>query len=78
MKTAISLPDSVFEAAESIAQQLGVSRSELYVKALNSYIRKYNKEKMLTQLNEVYAEEDSTLDPALAAMQAAALPYEEW
>lgn len=78
MKTAISLPDSVFEAAESIAQQLGVSRSELYVKALNSYIRKYNKEKMLAQLNEVYAEEDSTLDPALAAMQAAALPYEEW
>lgn len=34
MKTAISLPDSVFEEAEALAQQLGLSRSELYTKAL--------------------------------------------
>ena len=30
MKTAISLPDSVFEDAEALAQQLDLSRSELY------------------------------------------------
>jgi hypothetical protein len=30
MKTAISLPDSVFAEAEALAQQLGLSRSELY------------------------------------------------
>ena len=30
------------------------------------------------KLNEVYAEEDSSLDPALAAMQWAALPKEDW
>ncbi|MFM5891936.1 MAG: ribbon-helix-helix domain-containing protein, partial [Dolichospermum sp.] len=43
MKTAISLPDPVFEEAESLARQLGVSRSELYTKALKAYLRKYNR-----------------------------------
>jgi metal-responsive CopG/Arc/MetJ family transcriptional regulator len=42
MKTAISLPDSVFEEAEALAQQLGLSRSELYTKALQAYLKKYN------------------------------------
>lgn len=35
MKTAISLPDSVFEEAEALAQKLGLSRSELYTNAGN-------------------------------------------
>lgn len=30
------------------------------------------------KLNEVYAEEDSSLDPALYSMQWAALPKEDW
>ena len=30
------------------------------------------------KLNEIYAEEDSSLDPALAAMQWASLPKEDW
>jgi metal-responsive CopG/Arc/MetJ family transcriptional regulator len=42
MKTAISLPDSVFEEAEALAQQLGLSRSELYTKALQAYLNRYN------------------------------------
>jgi metal-responsive CopG/Arc/MetJ family transcriptional regulator len=40
VKTAISIPDGVFEAAEAIAQQLGVSRSEFYTKALQAYLEK--------------------------------------
>jgi hypothetical protein len=34
MKTAISLPDLVFEEAEALANQLGLSRSELYTKSI--------------------------------------------
>ena len=30
------------------------------------------------KLNEIYAEEDSSLDPGLAAMQWASLPKEDW
>ena len=35
MKTAISIPDEVFRSAERLAQRLGVSRSELYAKAVD-------------------------------------------
>jgi len=38
MKTAISLPDPVFNQAEALAQQLGLSRSELYTRALQAYL----------------------------------------
>ena len=34
MKTAVSIPDHVFDAAERLAEKLGISRSELYQRAL--------------------------------------------
>jgi metal-responsive CopG/Arc/MetJ family transcriptional regulator len=78
MKTAISLPDTVFAEAEAVAQQLGVSRSELYTAALKTYLQKYNRDQMLTQLNQVYAEESSDLDPVVANLQFLSLPHEDW
>ncbi len=78
MKTAISLPDSVFEEAEVVAEQLGLSRSELYTKALQAYLRKYNRRQMLIQLNQVYDQESSALDPEIAKMQLMSLPHEDW
>ena len=56
MKTAISLPDPVFEEAESLARQLGLSRSELYTKALKAYLRKYNRDQILGKLNQALRE----------------------
>lgn len=78
MKTGISLPDSVFEEAEALAGQLGLSRSELYTKALIAYLRKYNRNQILNKLNQVYSEESSELDPVLAKMQFMSLPHEDW
>ncbi len=78
MKTAISLPDQVFEEAESLAKQLGVSRSELYTKALRAYLSKYNHERILNKLNQVYSEESSEPDPILTKMQLLSLPSEDW
>jgi metal-responsive CopG/Arc/MetJ family transcriptional regulator len=78
MKTAISLPDPVFQEAEALAQKLGMSRSELYTKALKAYLRRYNQEGILSKLNEVYAEESSNLDLVLAKMQFMSLSREGW
>jgi len=78
MKTAISLPDSVFEEAEALAQQLGLSRSELYTKALETYLKKYNRNQILYQLNQVYSKESSELDPVVARMQFMSLAREDW
>jgi predicted transcriptional regulator len=41
IKTAISLPDDVFEEAERLASRLKVSRSELYAKALQEFVRRH-------------------------------------
>lgn len=78
MKTAISLPDPVFEEAEALARQLGLSRSELYTKALKAYLRKYNRNQILNKLNQVYSEESSEPDPVLTKMQFMSLPREDW
>jgi len=78
MKTAISLPDSVFDEAEALAQQLGLSRSELYTKALRAYLKKHNRNQILHKLNQVYSQESSELDPMLAKMQFMSPPREDW
>ncbi|MEC4892091.1 MAG: ribbon-helix-helix domain-containing protein [Oscillatoria sp. PMC 1051.18] len=78
MKTAISIPDSVFEEAEALAKQLGISRSELYTKALTTYLQKHNCKQILDKLNQVYSEESSELDPVMAKMQFMSLPSEDW
>jgi len=41
MKTAISIPDRVFRSAEQLAARLGVSRSELYSKALAALVNEH-------------------------------------
>jgi len=78
VKTAISLPNSVFHAAETLAKQLGLSRSELYTKALEVYLRRYHREAVLAKLNQVYAEDSSTVDPVMAALQSMSLLHEDW
>jgi metal-responsive CopG/Arc/MetJ family transcriptional regulator len=78
MKTAISLPDSVFAEAEALAKDLGLSRSELYTKALQDYLNKYNPHQRLEKLNQVYSQESSELDPVMAKIQFMSVPREEW
>jgi metal-responsive CopG/Arc/MetJ family transcriptional regulator len=78
LKTAISLPDPIFEEAEVLAQKLGISRSELYTEALKVYLRRYNRERILSKLNEVYSQESSDLDTVMTTMQLLSLPQEDW
>jgi len=54
MKTAISLPDVIYYEAEETAQNLGISRSALYLKALTEYLKKNNRKNITQKLNEVY------------------------
>ncbi len=78
METVISLPDPVFEQAETLAQELGLSRSQLYTKALEAFLKKYNRDEILNSLNQVYSEETSELDPVLEKMQLMSLSREDW
>jgi predicted transcriptional regulator len=78
MKTAVSIPNPLFEGAERTARRLGLSRSALYARALADFITAQRQQGITEALNAVYAAEPSSLDPALAAMQAASLGPDEW
>ena len=62
IKTNISLPDSIFEEAGLLAEQLGLSFSEFQTKALQSYARKYNRSSVLNQLNQLYGKQSSQME----------------
>ncbi len=55
MKTAISIPDRVFNRAEKIARSKGMSRSELYVAAIHEYIEKNCRDEIKKKLDDFYA-----------------------
>lgn len=80
VKTAISIPDEIFEEAERLAKIRGWSRSELYANAVSAYV---NSERFLgvrEKLDAVYGQnaDDSAVDPLLANAQAGSLPKEKW
>jgi Arc/MetJ family transcription regulator len=78
MKTAISIPDDLFEAAERFAGREGMSRSELYVTALRHYLQERRGQGITERLDEVYGDEPSELDPVIARLQTRTLPRDEW
>lgn len=71
MKTAISIPDRVFRSAEQLAERLGVSRSQLYSKALAALVEKHRDDLVTARLNEIYGpdKESSSLDAGIASLQ---------
>jgi len=77
MKTAVSIPTPLFQQAERRARKLGVSRSELYARALERLLRQEPDLDITKALEAVYAAEDSALDRRLAAAQRKATA-ERW
>ncbi len=78
MKTAISIPDAIFDAADELARRMGVSRSELYSRAIRELVERERKTDLTARLDAVYAEVEGTLDPVLAGLQQASLDVEDW
>lgn len=78
MKTAISIPDPLFHAAERAAKSQKVSRSRFYAKAVASYLKSQRDKVIKESLDAVYADESSELDPGLAAVAYHVLSKEKW
>jgi hypothetical protein len=78
MKREISIPHPIYEAAERLAKELGMSLSEFYVAALAAYMASYQNGDVTKRLDEIYAKEDSTLEPELVAIQVTSIGKEEW
>lgn len=77
MKTAVSIPDDVFEQAERLARERNISRSELYTDALRRLVQ--SDERVTEQLDAVYGPPDaSNSDPAVRASARRVLIEADW
>lgn len=54
VKTAISLPEPLFERADAFARQQRISRSQLFVRAVEEFLRRHESQALLEALNRVY------------------------
>ena len=73
MKVALSIPDELFETAETVSKRLGVSRSRLYSTALAEFLAKHRGRKVTDRLNTVYGVEESRVEPGVRRLQRRSL-----
>lgn len=78
MKVAVSVPDNIFEAAERMAKQRSVPRSQIFSEALAAYIESRGSEAVTSQLNEVYGKQQVSIDSGLAQAQLDSISHEAW
>ena len=63
VKTAISLDDALLKRVDALARETGLSRSRLFALAMSGYLERYENQRMLASLNEVYS--DLASDPSV-------------
>jgi antitoxin MazE6 len=78
VKTAVSLPDTLFRRGEKAARRLRVSRSQLYATALSEFLSRTESGRITEQLNEIYARTPARVDPAFHRAQLKSLPKDSW
>lgn len=78
MKTAISVPNEIFELSEKLAKKLKVSRSKIFSMGVEKLAEEYNEEEIIKNINRVCEKVDTSVDPALFKMAMLSLPKDEW
>lgn len=78
MKTAISVPDDVFEGAERLARREGRSRSEVYSAAVREYVARHTPDEIVDALDRLVGELGGEVDPFVAAAGRRRLESTEW
>jgi len=63
MKTAVSVPDDVFERVDRLARRAGRSRSEVYSAALREYLARHTPDEVTEALDRIVGEIGEGLDP---------------
>ncbi len=82
IKTAVSIEEKLFQRVEELAGEMQVPRSRIFSMALESYIERYDTQKLIDILNVVYAdgltEEEKEDMEAMRYLQAELLEDEQW
>ena len=78
MKTAVSIPDDIFERAERLASRERRSRSEVYAAALGEYLARHAQDEVTEAMNRVCGEVDGNDDAFLSLAGRQVLANTEW
>ncbi len=82
VKTAISLQEDLFKEVNRLASELHVSRSKLFVLAVQDYIKKEESKNLLNQINNAFCDtpnsDEITVQSKMRAKQAKKLKSESW
>jgi metal-responsive CopG/Arc/MetJ family transcriptional regulator len=78
MKTAVSIPDELFEGAERLARRTKRSRSRLFSDALREYLARHSPDKVIEAMNAACDEIGDTKDAFVSAAARRILEKSEW
>jgi metal-responsive CopG/Arc/MetJ family transcriptional regulator len=78
MKIAVSIPEDLFDSAETLGRRLKVSRSRLYAMALGEFLARHQGRKVTNRLNAVYGAEESRMESRLRQLQARSIRDGSW
>ncbi len=82
VKTAISVPEDLFEALKNTAKEMNLSRSEVFRRAVERFLRDRESQRMMEKLKEVYSEppdeEEREYLRRMKVLYSKSLEREEW
>jgi metal-responsive CopG/Arc/MetJ family transcriptional regulator len=78
MKTAVSIPDDVFEEAEALAQRAKRSRSDVYARALSEYVARHAPDRITEAMDRVLDDIELAKDKFTARAARRTLERSEW
>lgn len=78
MKTAVSIPDDLFEGAERLARKTKRSRSRLFSDALKEYLARHSPDKITEAMNQACAEIGREEEQFVESASRRVLEKSEW
>jgi len=78
MKTAISIPNELFDVAERLARRTRKSRSRLFSDALLEYVARRSPDKVTEAMDQALAEIGESNDPFVEAASRRQLERSDW
>ena len=78
MKTAVSIPDDVFEKADRLAKRLKKSRSQLYSLALREYVARHAPDQETEAMDHACAEVGEGVDAFVSSAARGVLERSAW
>jgi metal-responsive CopG/Arc/MetJ family transcriptional regulator len=78
MKTAVSIPNELFDLAERLARRTRKSRSRLFSDALREYVARRSPDKITEAMDQALADVGESNDPFVAVASRRRLERTEW